>query len=64
MVAELEEAFLELDDSQGSGLEDLKHEVESQKLKETFKCGDRTYALEKEEAEIFKKRIKDRELKL
>lgn len=67
MVAELEEAFLELDEtgSPGSGgIEELKQEIESQKNKECFKVGDHPVWLDKEDADLMRKRIKDRELKI
>lgn len=68
MVAELEEAFLELDDSNSSpghnALEELKQDSDDKKRKECFRVGDHVAWLDKEEAEIMKKRIKDREFKI
>lgn len=62
MVAELEEAYLDPDSddrqSPSSGFE-----VESRQ-RECIKVGDNTFWFDKEEADILKKRIKERELKM
>ena len=64
MVSEIDDSFLDLDDSPASGVDESRQDIESQKQNECFKAGEKTYTLFKEGAEIFKKRIKDRELKL